>query len=103
MPTDNAKCAVEMVKQLIEGGADVRVVNKDGNCPLPLAALREDVPLVEELLQGGGDYSVADKNEWHLAPSRLRTHGNPDMARLILPATPTTLNCTHPTGPNTGD
>lgn len=87
------KCEVEIVKELIQGGADVGLVNKDGSCALLLAASNENVEMVQELLNAGGDPSVANKNG-SFALLAAANYDNTELIRLLFSAAPTALNRT---------
>ena len=51
------------MKVLVEAGADVNAVEKDGTTPLYAATFGEYTDIVKALIEAGADVNAADKRE----------------------------------------
>ncbi len=65
----------EIVKKLVECGADVNIQDRNGNTPLHLAYLRRDQEMINFLLDKGADQNL--KNNSNETPSDMsnKTYG----------------------------
>ena len=46
---------VDLVRKLLEAGADPNLVRKDGHTPFTVAVVARDVPILKEMVKGGAD------------------------------------------------
>ena len=62
LPTSLQPCSIQIVKAIIELGANVNVVNNKGQTSLWFACLDKQEQLVKILLHNGADLNIADTN-----------------------------------------
>ncbi len=76
--------ATEVAQALVEHGADVNVVDGDGNCPLLGAAADKNSPLGLLLLAHGADPNARRNNSRRTPLMEAATSGNTALARALL-------------------
>ncbi len=74
---------VEIVKMLIERGADINGKNAGGVTPLMLATMRGDKELVSLLIDKGADVNAKSSSNW-TALFIAASHGYTEIAKMLL-------------------
>ena len=91
-PLDSAICGghMDLVRYLVNAGADVNGVGYDDGTPLAAAASQGSVEAVELLLANGADANLASQTTGgtplHAAAGRGFAHGTTECVRLLLEA-----------------
>ncbi len=75
----------EIVKKLVECGADVNIQNRNGNTPLHLAYLRRDQDMINFLLDKGADRNLKNKN--NEIPSYMSNKTYDEAYNLLIQST----------------
>lgn len=74
---------IEIVKLLIEKGANVRVTNNNGQTPLHYAASRNRLDVAQVLLEANSEVNPRD-NMGSTPMHRAASRGHIDMVKLLL-------------------
>lgn len=74
---------IEIIKYLIEFGADVNILNEDGDTPLHYASMEGHLEIVKYLIESGADVNILDKERdtpLHYASD----NGNLDTVKYLI-------------------
>ena len=78
------KCSAELVKILLEAGADVDAVDSDQSSPLHFASKSSSVPVVKVLLEAGADVNALNCSQ--SSPLHYASKRNPAVVPVLLEA-----------------
>ena len=78
------KCSAELVKILLEAGADVDAVDSDQSSPLHFASKSSSVPVVKVLLEAGADVNALNCSQ--SSPLHYASKRNPAVLPVLLEA-----------------
>jgi len=74
---------IDVVKSLLERGADINSLNGDDKTPLAIAAYKGSVEVVRLLIERGAEVDSRDKWDWTALHEASR-HGHVEVARILI-------------------
>jgi ankyrin repeat protein len=74
------------MRPLIEAGADVKMVDKDGAAPLHKAIFMENSEAMRVLVKAGADVNLAEKGERWTPLDRAAGHDRVEAVRVLVDA-----------------